>query len=51
MQHGKRLAQFQKAEEVMRIMSMQIRLNAAIMEGNADVAERIMSGYLGASSS
>lgn len=47
MQRGQRIARFQDADEVMRTMGVQIRLNSAIMEGNANAAMRVMSSYLG----
>ena len=49
MQRGARLARFQDADEVMRTMGVQIRLNSAIMEGNPTTAMRVMGSYLGTS--
>ena len=48
MQRGERMAKFQDADEVMRTMGVQIRLNSAIMEGNKTMATRVMASYLGA---
>ncbi|MBI1364083.1 MAG: GntR family transcriptional regulator [Proteobacteria bacterium] len=35
-----------KAGEVQRLMEVQLRLNAAIIDGNADMAGRVMEAYL-----
>lgn len=49
MMRGKRVSQFEDADEIMRTMGVQIRLNSAIMDGDKTMAMRIMGSYLGES--
>lgn len=47
MQRVDRLKRFEDADEIMRTMGVQIRLNSAITEGDKDMATRVISSYLG----
>lgn len=47
MQRVERLKRFEDADEVMRTMGVQIRLNSAINEGDMTMATRVISAYLG----
>lgn len=47
MQRVDRLKRFEDADEVMRTMGVQIRLNSAIQEGDSSMATRVISSYLG----
>lgn len=49
MQRVERIKRFEDADEVMRTMGVQIRLNSAIMESDKNMAIRVVSSYLGAS--
>ncbi|MAI08371.1 MAG: hypothetical protein CMF61_05365 [Magnetococcales bacterium] len=47
MQRVDRLKRFEDADEIMRTMGVQIRLNSAIQEGDKNMATRVISSYLG----
>ncbi|MAF31368.1 MAG: GntR family transcriptional regulator [Pseudomonadota bacterium] len=47
MQKVDRLKRFEDADEIMRTMGVQIRLNSAINEGDKNMAVRVISSYLG----
>tara|TARA_R110000868_G_scaffold218576_2_gene469322 strand:+ start:249017 stop:249628 length:612 start_codon:yes stop_codon:yes gene_type:complete len=49
MQRTERLASFEDADEIMRTMGVQIRLNSAIQEGDKNMATRVIASYLGGS--
>ena len=47
METRQRLKRFQDADEVLRVMELQVRIHACIQENNPDMAGRLMTGYLG----
>jgi GntR family transcriptional repressor for pyruvate dehydrogenase complex len=49
MQRTERLTNFEDADEIMRTMGVQIRLNSAIQEGDKSMATRVVASYLGGS--
>ncbi|MFT7434201.1 MAG: GntR family transcriptional repressor for pyruvate dehydrogenase complex [Alphaproteobacteria bacterium] len=49
MQRTERLTNFEDADEIMRTMGVQIRLNSAIQEGDKNMATRVVASYLGGS--
>lgn len=49
-QRIKRTKKFEDADEIMRTMGVQIRLNSAIQEGDKNMATRVITSYLGGTS-
>jgi len=47
MQQKQRIEKFSSSDEVMRTISVQMRLNNALTDGDAELAKRIITAYLG----
>lgn len=47
MQQHERQLKFEDQDEILRTIQLQIRFNGAITDGDNDLAQRVMAGYLG----
>lgn len=47
MQQKQRIEKFKNPDEVMRTISVQMRLNNALTDGDAELAKRVITAYLG----